>query len=224
MRILKKMKKPKKMKMRTRNNAKRKIAAAVCLFMLSSCAEPPTEEEAAVTLQRLVEKSYELNEIYYGAGLPYEGAGEDPVSYLRYYYVTDDAPYQYDSALRRATLDVFTEDYAKGIFEVFLKGYSVDGEDAVYARYVENGDRIMVNAAYVPILEKIREYDFSTLEFLRRTSNLVVAEVQSTIDGKPDVTVRLTMRKVNIEDADTGSETGGDVGDGSAWRLDSPTY
>ena len=172
----------------------------IALFiLLTSCAGGVPEDEAAGIVSELVEASLPLNEIYFGEGMPVEEDG-----YGAYRAVTDDAPYLTEAALREATEAVFTGSYSEYLFGMFLTGYSDDDVDGVvYARYVENGDRLSMRVA--GDVEKIpaREYDMDSIVIIRTTKDTIEAEITSDDGTVVDVTARL-------EDA--------------GWRLDSPTY
>ncbi len=213
----------------------KKIAAflllTVVLVMLSGCEKGPTDEEAKEIVAGLVEKSYEFNVIYFGEGMPAEAdSDEDYVGY--YSRLTDDAPYLTEAELREATLGVYTEKYASVLFQTFLSGINdPDTGGVVYARYVENGDRLTKMVDYEPFVEKQRTYDLENITIDRSKPDEIKATLKSFIDGKEDVDVTLIIRREErtpetAETAAEGSETGRGEPAGLqyVWRLDSPTY
>ena len=126
---------------------------------------------------------------------------------ILYAYVADDAPYLTEAALREGTLEVFTSDYAGYLFRTFLTGYS-SGEKAVYARYIENGDRLTMRIADDVDIFPPRGYDFDSVRIISTSKNLIRAEITSLpAENDPAVTVSVTVRL-----------------EPSGWRLDSPTY
>ncbi len=182
-------------------------AASVCF---TSCGEKLSEDEALATAEALIKASLPLNEIYYGEGLPYDKEADDKA--VMYAPVTDGAAYITETELREATLEVFTEQYASSVFAMFLTGYSDDETGGViYARYVDNGERLTVNLSAEPLVEKARSYDFSTAKIVKLKAKEIVIEYETLVDGEKDIAVEVTL-KLDKRD-------GGDV-----WRIDSPTY
>lgn len=190
------------------------LSAAVTVAMLiCGCGGLP-EDEAADVVRELITASYELNEIYFGDGLPAIADSDEGYAGI-YSDVTDDAVYKTEAELRDATLAVFSENYSGVLFETFLTGYS-DGEGgAVFARYIEDGERLTKRTKYDQLVDSVRTYDLDNITIKRSTGKKIVAVLQSYIDGKADaevtVTICLEQRK-------------SDDGTVSLWRLDSPTY
>ncbi len=181
------------------------------MLSLSSCAEPPTEDEAKSIAESLIVASYELNRIYFGEGLPYV----EPDGNSIYADVTDDAAYRTEAELRLATLAVYTELYADSIFRMYLSGYSDDTGSVIYPRYVESGDRLTVNLNVEPLISGERTYDFGSAVIKKCTAKLIVIEYDTFVDGEHDIKVEVTLRFGEIT-SDDGTVT--------AWRIDSPTY
>lgn len=201
----------------------KRVAAFLTAILMSAsvfgCAKGPSDDEAAAIVADLVEKSLELNVIYFGEGMPAEADGDE--NYVGYYSrVTDDAPYKTEDELREATLNVFTEKYASVLFTTYLTGLSDPDSGVVYARYVENEDRLMKKTDYEPLVTSIRTYDLENITITRSTPDEIKATLTSFVNGVKDeeniveVTVRLEERK--------NEKTGEKLG--SFWRLDSPTY
>lgn len=205
------------------------LLAAVFVFAAFAGCEGrgPEEAEAKRIVAELVEKSLELNHIYYGDGMATEADGDE--NFTGYYaYVTDDEPYKTEQELRAATLRVFTANYANSIFEMFLTGYSdEDSSEAVLARYVENGDRLQKNMRAEQLIEKDRTYDLDDITIVSSRGRTIVATLHSYVDGEADMDVEVTVRLAEIDPAAADSGESGDVtrnGKLRVWRLDSPTY
>ena len=201
------------------------IAAILCLLFLVGCGEGPgpSDEEAVKIVAELVEASYELNDIYFGAGMKSEVEEKEGFAGI-YGYVSDDAPYKMESELREATLNVFTKDYSNIIFQTFLSGYSDDKSGAVvYARYIENGDRLMKRADYEPLVPDARTYDLDNITIVSSRAQTIKATLHSFVNGVPDVDVTVTLR---LEERERDGEETGSLTDPyeMVWRLDTPTY
>ncbi len=184
------------------------ILASLSMLFLTSCVEKLTQEEAIAVANELVSASVELNEIYYGEGLPYSTENSMAVVYAP---VTDEAKYITEAELRKATLSVFTENYSNSIFAMYLTGYSDDDGGVIYARYVDNGERLTVNIQAEPLVEKTRTYDLDSAEIVKLKRKKIVVSYDTFIDGEPDVKVEVTLV---LSETDSGM----------VWRIDSPTY
>jgi len=167
----------------------------------------PTEEEIREFATALVEKSYAINEIYFGEGLPYDdSAFTGEVTEFTYLSVPADCPYQTEADLKAATEEVYSDAYSAYLYEIFLTGYSDEDAGTIYARYIENYGVLTVSVSYEG-MTLARTYDFDTMEVVSADSKYVTVTVDSLVDGKPDVNVQLQF-----------------VNEGDGYRLDSPTY
>ncbi len=200
---------------RTRAEMRSKvISAALCAVLIvisvsaASCAAAPTEEEALEIIGELLPKTYLLNDIYFGVGMSYTDDG----SSSRYMPVTDDSPYLTEAELREATEAVFSSDYAESIFDIYLSGYSdEDTGSVIYARYIENEDRLWIDTYAEGLVTSTRTYDLESVEITSLTSRFIVFTAQSYLDGAADEVIEITIT----------SET---TDDGSVWRINSATY
>lgn len=184
------------------------LLTLISMLCLPSCVEKLTQEEALAVAGELVSASLELNEIYYGEGLPYTDEDDAAVMYAP---VTDEAKYVTEAELREATLKVFTEAYATSVFSMYLTGYSDDEGGVIYARYIDNGERLTVNLQAEPLVENTRTYDLDSGKIIKLRRKMIVVEYDTFVDGVSDGKVEVTLRLVDSES-------------GKVWRLDSPTY
>ena len=211
---------------------KTKPAVLLCVLLvlallLPACAAPRHDvEELRAALTDLLPRSAELNEIYFGRGLPtardanavrafYESFDTDVAS-ISYTVVDPECGYRTIDDIKAATLAVFTEDYAATLFDRAFTGISAvynEGADdefrstAVYAMYLEQDGFLTVRVDLAKdALPLGREYDLSSLEIVRENAQGVLIRLASRREGQQqDVELWL------VETAD-------------GWRLDSPTY
>ena len=207
---------------------KKRIAAALLILLtLTSCGGGVhTEEEIRTVLDELLPKSFELNEIYFGEGLPmsndkamveqFYGMFDSDVEAINYHPVDVSCGYTTETDIREATLEVFTADYAEYLFGRAFSGISAtfnEGEEqeytstAVYAMYIEQDGiltvRINLDEEAIPLG---RTYDLDGMELTENAENFVIAKIPTEMDGKAlDVELRLVLTP-------------------DGWRLDSPTY
>ena len=206
------------------------LLTLVLTMAIALCAcggDKYTTDEVKAALEELLPKSYEMNVIYFGEGLPisedkdvieefYQGFESD-IEMINYHPVSSDCPYQNETELRDATLEVYTEEYAEFLFQRAFRGISdqlqnVDGHNvtynAIYAMYIEENGvltvRLNLDEEAIPLN---RTYDVSALTIVSQRGNVVQVEIPSYVDGQFDMNI--TLRLVQTE---------------NGWRLDSPTY
>lgn len=205
------------------------MAAVLLLSVCGGCSAKPkhSAEEMREILSTLLPKSAELNEIYFGEGLPtnrdedtvrafYESFDTD-IAALSYEPVDPECGYETVDDIKAATLEVFTEEYASFLFDRAFTGISAlfdEGTDtehratAVYAIYLEQDGfltkRVNLKDDAIPLG---RTYDLDSLQVLRENETGVQVKLKSFFNGEPSVDVELWL---------TETENG--------WRLDSPTY
>ena len=115
-------------KMHLNNKLIAALLLLVVCFSLSSCGGNMTDELARIELERLLPTSYEMNEIFWGKGLPtVENSSTD-----RYKTVKDESGYDnVDEILRKAST-VFSKEYLDSITDAIFVG-----NEEVFPRYKE---------------------------------------------------------------------------------------
>ena len=196
-------------------------AAAVLVFLLASCGSGMNKGELAEEYRALVEASYEINEIYYGSGLPFrqnesvmaqlagvaEGTQGFRVSYMP---VDESARYQTEEEIRTAAAAVYSPSMCEHLNKLGFEGIRDESTDTLvsFARFIEQDGVLTVRIDLAEeSLPMGRTYDFDSMIVIADEKNRVRAEFQSYMDGKPSDKVKITI----VRTAD-------------GWRLDSPTY
>ncbi len=178
------------------------ILLCVGVLSLGGCTPAPEDDVIAALYAELVPKSYEVNDIVYGAGLPHdEGRPHDAV----YSYLTADCAYKTPADIEALIREVYTTEYADEIVKVCLTGYSHAG-DMVAARYLEYEGELVVNTEYKGY-DTSRRLDLSSMRIVKKTGKVVRAEFASTLGGEVSDTITVELRR-----------------DGDVWKLNSPTY
>ena len=197
------------------------IALLFSVSMLFSCGVEYTDEEVKAAAEKLIEASFEINDIYFGKGLPVsaedseeakkfaESNGVD-LQNIQFLPVTADSPYQSIDDIKEGTAKVYSAEYCEYLYSMAFEGYSVDnGAAAVFAKYIEDDKGVLtarIDLADHPLPE--RTYDYKTMKVKSRKKDSVMVEMESYLNGeKEEGTVTFTL--VMSEDG---------------WRLDSPTY
>ena len=185
------------------------LLVIVMLFSLTSCSSHSDEEiiEAAKTL---IEKSYEVNEIYYGKGLP--TTGDVSVGLTSEYSVVDPAcGYSTVDQLKELAAGVYSADYCEHLYIIAFEGISnpEDDESVSFARYiVDFSDTLTVSKDAVEngmVLN--RTYDFSTITVEKCVRDNATIKIQSLVDGEKDAVLKINL-----------------VFENDQWRLNTPTY
>ena len=200
---------------------------ALCAALVSCSKSKHTAEEMRAVLGELLPKSAELNEIYFGDGLPtnrdenavrafYESFDTD-IAAISYEPVDPACGYETVDDIKAATLEVFTEEYAEFLFDRAFTGISAlfdEGTDtehrttAVYAMNLEQDGfltkRVNLKDDAIPLG---RTYDLDSLEVLRENETGVQVRLKSFFGGEPSVDVEMWLTETK-----------------NGWRLDSPTY
>ena len=203
------------------------IAAILMLLSLIGCGEKYTESEVRAALDKLIPASAELNEIYFGEGLPIAGNEEEilalvaeadtDIEVIHYEPVSPYCKYLTEAELKDATYAVFSQEYADFLVQRGFSGISSsmvnsDGEmettSAVYARYIET-DGILTRRIGLgdEVIKLGRQYDLDGMVIARQNTGYVLVDIPTAVDGKSDVKVRLKLVMTD-----------------GGWRLDSPTY
>ena len=116
------------------------LTLALAALAMSSCGSKYDPAELKTALDTLLPPSFELNEIYFGEGLP---ATEDQeriralygtfaanVKSLNYHPVAEDCGYSSIEDIKTATEEVFTPEYAAYLYELAFAGISSDSAEA----------------------------------------------------------------------------------------------
>lgn len=191
------------------------IAAAVAVLLsVSACGKTYSDEEIKSAAAELIEASYEINEIFFGEGLP--SAEPEDTDVMKYLHIAEESPYHTEEEIKTAALAVYSEGYCKLLFQRAFSGFSLDdnSEDGidspqlVDARFVTYNDELVILPLEEDDIMKLdRTYDTANITVLKQKSGTAIITVPSFVDGVKSDDVRLNIIKTE-----------------KGWRLDSPTY
>ena len=174
---------------------------------LTSCSQPPKVEDVRDEIAALIEASHEINDIFYGEGLPVDTTLSS--GYEKFHVVSASSPYRSLSEIRTAAEKVYSAEYMSAIYEMMFSGHydSVSGS-IQQARYWEtNGNLLKLIDSTVYLTGEPRSYDYSTMKIVKPSrADYIKFEIMSEKNGE-QLLVRLSA---------VLTENG--------WRLDSPTY
>ena len=212
------------------------LLLVVCLLLcLPSCARPPKADDLRADVVALVEASYEINEVFLGAGLPVLDRNEPAYADLYAYYAsstvntydivdTSHAKFTSIDAIKAAASRVYSPELLEtNLYQAAFTGYVVETA-AVEARFVEDGTYLYQArepaAGIAPevaallsrrdlLAGRMRVYDFSTLRVVRpSTPRAVFVTMNSWYVDRPETVEVKRLRLVLTP---------------SGWRLDSFT-
>ncbi|MBQ8475192.1 MAG: hypothetical protein IJ499_05990 [Clostridia bacterium] len=187
------------------------VLLTLVIVSLSVCScSPHSKEEIVSAAAELIEKSYEVNEIYYGKGLPYT---DDIIIGITSEYALVDAEacgYSSVDDLKKAAQAVYSTDYCEHLFKVAFEGLSTEELETVsFARYIEDF------GYQLTILKEVKEtgltlnrtYDLSTITVEKSARNAATVSVMSLVDGVEDEVIKINL-----------------IYESNGWRLNTPTY
>ena len=194
---------------------------------LASCGSTaPDLAEVRDDFTALIEASYEINEIFFGAGLSThardgEFATENFIyygfeGYDTYEFVVESSQYHSVEDVKYAASAVYSADYLEEIYTMAFIGYADETTGAVStARYLDSPEGYFLRYVFgetdpFNILPGARRYLFDTMQIVKPSSaKSVNVKVDSYLLGQEDEILSVTLRFVFENDA---------------WRLDTPTY
>ena len=200
------------------------IITVILITSFSSCAKEPSLDDYKDEMVTLIEASYEINEIFFGEGLPtYERGGEldakhhiydDSEQYMAYEYVIQNEKYLFVEQIKWAAEKVYTAEYLDDIYTMAFDGYADENTGAVTtARYIDVNSWIMKysygDTDPFNILPGNRCYDFDTVEIVKPYSKTYISiTIDSYLEGEGEI-LPVTLRFKRTE---------------NGLRLDTPTY
>lgn len=192
------------------------ILIIASLLLLVSCGQKNrkyNEEEVKAAAIPLIRKSAELNDIFWGKGIPYF---EDPSFRVGNFYPADpsfvrELGIEKTEDLIKLASKVFSQDYVEFIKNSVLSSKVGNNGMDGYARYYDEPDiMLMVDTKYEPILVDEVEYLYDSIEVIGSEGETVKIKITINVTrGEASQTRELTVSLVEEEEG---------------WRLNSNTY
>ncbi|MBR6676083.1 MAG: hypothetical protein IKL24_01990 [Clostridia bacterium] len=197
------------------------LALVIAALMGVSCGVDYTDDEIKKVARELIEASFGINDIYFGKGLPIsEEDSEEAKKFaeengleldnIQFLPVTEESPYTSIAMIKEATAKVYSRAYCESLYKTAFEGFSLqDGAQAVYAKYMEDGNGTLT--VRIDLAEKelpARTYDYSTIKVKSKKEKSVKVEIVSYLDGKKEEKPAVFTL----------------VKEENGWRLDTPTY
>lgn len=186
------------------------------LICFSSCKKspPPALEDIYDDAVDLIERSYAINDILFGYGLPVWEWESSYAEIMRVYQtrpmyeaVTPYATVTTTARIKTLLSSVYSSSYVESLSSTLFDGYAYE-EGAMSAQLKEDSNGLHQNRNYQELVTWQRIYDYSTMRVVDGDAQTAVIAVESYLEN--DMT-RLTVELVLV------LENG-------VWRLDTPTY
>ncbi len=201
----------------------------ICLLfsctVLTSCSRAPSEEELYDRVVELIEESYALNTVFYGAGLPVYAADSVYADFTHMYYgfyqaqnyeiITEQAAFLSEEEIKQAAERVYSKGYLQDvIYPAIFDGYAIDngaGDATVSpARYLTDGEYFCRSTQDTDYLTGMRIYDYSTLKVIKPSdAEACTVTLNSWLESDPGAILEVTLRLT--------------LGEDGQWYLDSFT-
>jgi hypothetical protein len=193
---------------------------------LTSCGAPELDSVKDRFVE-LIEASYAINDIFFGAGLETytrdsEFAKEHRIydelsaGFDAYEIVKETEGYLDVDAIRAAAEKVYSADYLRGIYTMAFDGYAdTDSGTVTTARYLMDNYRLLRYAmgdedSFDFLDGRQRRYDFDSMKITRPSrASHVNLSIDSYLVGDEENVLNVTLRFVLVD---------------GEWYLDSPTY
>lgn len=186
----------------------------IFVLSLAACAGKGPENEVLLErFRELVTASAEINDVFFGKGLPTYSREEYAEAYEMtegadpdYDFVTAEAKYQSIAEIKAAAEAVYTLDYLSSIYTLAFEGFYDRDIGHIPALYTEDSTGFAKHNATEPKITETRAFDFASAKVLMKNDKYATVEVDTTCAGRAQ---RLRIRMKNQD---------------GTWLLDDPTY
>ena len=155
---------------------------------LAACRRAPSVDDLRADVVALVEASYEINEVFYGAGLPVLDRNSEEYADLYAYYapataqsydIVDVAHAKFTSidAIKSAASRVYSPDLLESnLYVNAFTGYAIEGINSTViasdALYTEDADYFYQSASRTNYLTRgVKIFDYDTMQVVRPSSS-----------------------------------------------------
>lgn len=187
------------------------------LSALSSCSRAPAVEEVYDRVVELIEASYELNTLFYGAGLPVYERGSTYAEFTYMYFdfaqganyevVSDFTKFASEAEIKQAAERVYSTAYLEDVlYPNAFDGYAIDdgkGNSAyAFARFLDEGGWIYQSVHNENYLKDgMRVYDYSTMKIVSPSkADAIYVSIDSWLPSNPSVISNDPIRLVLQDD------------------------
>ena len=191
------------------------VGGAVGCF--TGCSRPPKVEDIYDRVVALIEASYELNTVFYGAGLPVHEDDSVYAEYTHMYYgftmagdyeiVSEHAKFASVDEIKQAAEKVYSKAYLEEVLYLgAFDGYAVEdgsgGAAVSSSRYQEDGGGLYRSARDKDYLNgDTRVYDYSSMKIISPSDgDACTLKIDSYLLSDPEQVFSDTIRLVRQDD------------------------
>jgi hypothetical protein len=193
------------------------LLVSLCLLTaLPACAKskPPRLEDIYDEAVELIEKSFAVNDMVFGHGLPVWHYGSEYADMLHIYQktpifenVTEYATVATLESIKTRMAAVYSAAYTESLFAPLFDGYVYE-EGSMPAQYREDATRLYQWKSYEPLVTQQRIYDYASMRVIGGDAETAIIEIDSHLENEQTtLIVELVL-----------------VLENGQWRLDTPTY
>jgi hypothetical protein len=205
---------------------KAQIKVLFCILLCTlavlscSCAKKPTDDELISEAKELLEESFSVNEIFYGAGLDCEAQSSHEAA-KKYLKVSPDALAELGASsiedLRTLVKKVYSEELCELIFSTKLSSVSDGSTIAGYAEYIEVEGVVFVHAERKDYINAESEADLDSLRVVEKSADNCRLEFDLTLTQRDrhgkDIPTQKRTKQFSLKKDSEGN-----------WKLDSLTF
>lgn len=191
------------------------ILLTLCIPTAGCAGKAPSTEQIYDRVVELIEASYEVNTVFYGAGLPIYPTESKHAELLKLYYgfeyagdyemVTEYAKFLSEGEIRAAAERVYSKAYLEDVlYPAAFTGYAVNGISGVQvasARYLESGEWFYQSVKEKALYDSgIIVYDYSTMRVTAPSNDeacfvTLNAWMEDTPENVHEVRIRLVKEE-----------------------------
>lgn len=198
------------------------VLLSFCLLVggavgITGCSRPPKVEDIYDRVVTLIEASYELNTVFYGAGLPVHESDSVYAEYTHMYYgfamagdyeiVSEHSKFASVDEIKKAAEKVYSKSFLEEVLYLgAFDGYAMEdgsgGAAVSSSRYQEDGSGFYCSMDDMDYLKgDTRVYDYSTMKIISPSDgDACTLKIDSYLLSNPANVFSDTIRLVRQED------------------------
>ena len=173
---------------------KSKILLVLCLILttvLCSCGGNMTDESVKAELERLLPLSYEMNDIFWGKGLPYD----EPITKVRYVPVKSECGFKSTDEILAKAAEIYSAEYVEDI-----KSAVFTDTDDIDPRYMDV-DGVLKTDVSNKGFDIKGNIDISTAKIKKQNRNTVIVSAKYEDGGDIEIALVLQDGKWYLDSA-----------------------
>ena len=186
------------------------IILALCLVFLVSCKQQFADEEIIGAAAELITEAEEINDIFFGSGIPYTNEGDGAYKSADKEWLAEKG-IESTETLKETTRKDYSESYSEYIFSIMLKAGRTDISVASYASYIDTDDGMLVYSQRTDYIKGKLTYHTDKIKVEEKNGEHVRVSVEVTVENLDGE----TQERIKSFDM---------VKSGERWLLDSGTF